>query len=74
MPIDPHTERFPIIGWVAHFQFVPPDARPRLLRPISRSFPTEADGRAWLAEVRLCAPTVEIIACVCPVYAEVPRA
>jgi hypothetical protein len=67
--IDPYTERFVIIGWTAFFQFVPPDARPHLLRPICRSFASEAEARAWLAEVRATpyAATVEIASCVVPV-------
>ncbi len=71
--IAPHTERFPIVGWTAFFQFVPPDARPHLLRPISRSFATEAEARAWVDEVRAnTPPRAEIAACVVPVRRERP--
>jgi hypothetical protein len=72
---EPHAERFPIIGWQAFFQFIPPDARPLLPRPISRSFATETEAREWVAEVRRNTPvTTEIAACVVPVRRERPRA
>jgi hypothetical protein len=72
--IAPHSEQFPIIGYVAYFAFVPEQARLHLPRPISRSFATEAEARAWVAEVRRnTAPNVEIAACVVPVRAEVLR-
>jgi hypothetical protein len=68
LAIEPHTERFPIIGWVAYFQFVPEHSRVHLPRPISRSFATEIEAREWVAEVRRNTPaTTEIASCVVPV-------
>jgi hypothetical protein len=72
LAIEPHTERFPIVGWTAYFQFVPEHSCVYLPRPISRSFATEIEAREWVAKVRRNTPaTTEIAACVVPVRREV---